>query len=194
MANELKKFKLTPPYKPLLCEEAIEYFNSILNLDFKVFEYGSGGSTLWLGERVGSLISVEGYEDWYNEVKACIKTYEPFKAQLRYLIIPPHGPKSQVSRWDKHADAIKEYDDMSFDLVFVDGYHRTKCCDNAARKIKRLGWLVIDDTNWKFLDTYLQKFCDKWEHVKDIEGIKYGRADGKITSSKVSFFRRPETV
>jgi hypothetical protein len=41
-----------------------------LKKDMRVFEYGSGFSTLWLASRVRSVVSIETEEVWYRNLKS----------------------------------------------------------------------------------------------------------------------------
>ena len=46
----------------------IKFIEPRLKKDFKVFEYGSGNSTLWYAKRVAEITSVENDFGWYNSV------------------------------------------------------------------------------------------------------------------------------
>ncbi|NES92903.1 MAG: class I SAM-dependent methyltransferase, partial [Okeania sp. SIO2B9] len=45
---------------------AIEFIENKIASDFRVFEYGSGQSTLWWAERVLKVISVESNRNWFS--------------------------------------------------------------------------------------------------------------------------------
>jgi hypothetical protein len=49
--------------KPLLTEAATLLFDSLVR-GVEVFEFGAGGSTLWLAERAARIESVEDNAEW----------------------------------------------------------------------------------------------------------------------------------
>lgn len=182
--------KLETPYVPFVCPEAVAFFEDILRPDHVVFEWGSGASTIWLAERAAKVVTVEGYPQWRDLVLEILDE-KGLADKVDLLFIPPHGPKSQVSRWNKNADAILAYPDEHFDIVYIDAYHRTRCLRNGHRKVKPGGWLVADDSQWKFFAKELRPFYEKWRCMM-FEGKKTGRADDKVVSSETAFLQRPE--
>src|SRR3989338_9718172 len=49
---------------PLVTFEAREWMDSFLNKNMKMFEWGSGGSTLFLADKVKTLVSIEPNPEW----------------------------------------------------------------------------------------------------------------------------------
>ena len=58
---------------PWITYSSIDKLNKLLNIEMKVFEFGSGGSTLYYSKRVKEIVSVEHEPDWYNNVENIIK-------------------------------------------------------------------------------------------------------------------------
>ena len=170
---------LEPPYKPLLCQEAIDRFEEIINKNSVVLEFGSGASTLWLAERVGVLISIEHDEEWHNEV---IKKLAHSDHVVVHLVKPEH-----------YTGVPANYPDASFDFVFVDcfDHYRIPCLKSSLPKLKPGGWLVVDDTNWPMLKSVVSVLGRKWER-EDYSGLKYGRQDGVVKVGATTFLRKPE--
>lgn len=54
---------------PWFGQPAIDYLASIVTPDMEVIEHGSGGSTLWLSDKVKSVVSYEYDQDWYDFVR-----------------------------------------------------------------------------------------------------------------------------
>ena len=54
---------------PWITFPAIEAIRKVLQPQFHVFEYGSGGSTLFWSSHVQKVISVEHEEEWYQRIK-----------------------------------------------------------------------------------------------------------------------------
>lgn len=172
---------LEPPFKPLLCQDAIDRFEELIDKNSVVLEYGSGASTLWLVQRTFLTVSVEHDPEWYDEVTT---RREAANATV-YL----------VTDLSKYAAMADEFPDRMFDIVFVDCLDklRVACIKAAIPKVARGGWLVIDDTSWPMLKGVLGKMgvLTLWER-EDYVGAKYGRSDGKVVRGMTSFFQKPE--
>lgn len=101
----------------------------------RVFEYGSGASTVWLARRADTVTTVEHDGDWL-EIFAR-QTVGHANVDLR------HRPIN--SRPDGYVRAIDEVDGQ-FDLVVIDGRHRAACLAQAAGRLKPGGIVVFDDS------------------------------------------------
>ena len=104
---------------------------------FKILEMGSGGSTLFFESRCRDLLSLEDDSEWAGTVLLHIKTQKTV-LECRRL--------SALLR------IVKKQSDESFDLVLADsasGGHtyirRQRLMDAAIPKVKKGGWLVIDN-------------------------------------------------
>ena len=100
---------------------------------FKVFEYGSGNSTLWFSERVISVTSVEHNEAWYSEFKKNLEDID----NVDYLLIP------DFSEYEKR---ILGYNN-EFDVIVVDGERRVECCMNSLNALKEDGIIIWDNSD-----------------------------------------------
>lgn len=160
-------FSLSPRYSPVddqrpwINYRATDWLESYLTPTMRVFEYGSGGSTLFLAKRVAHVVSVEHDEGFYrimNEkishrgITNCtyiLRTPESFDMDQ----IPPYGTESFSSEWPSHktmsfeayVKSIDEYPNSYFDLVTVDGRARPSCAFRALPKLKNGGWLLVDN-------------------------------------------------
>lgn len=111
-----------------------------------VFEYGSGGSTLWLEDRGARVTSVEHHPKWYERMVAAVgpstvvQLAEPSPTGTRRSEVVARG------FFDGYIDTIAGFDDGSFDLVIVDGRCRVACAAAAAPKVRAGGMLLLDDT------------------------------------------------
>ncbi len=128
-----------------------------------VFEYGSGGSTIFLSKKVSELISVEHDENWYNQVARTIAregilNCEYILAKPRKNISGerlPYGCESYTSTlkkyrrmsFKKYVLSIEKYPDSNFDLVIVDGRARASCISHAISKIRPGGYLMVDNSD-----------------------------------------------
>ena len=127
----------------------------------RVFEYGSGGSTLFISKRVAHVVSVEHEEGFYSIMKEKMShhrirncTYIECKPESFAIDqIPPYSIESYSSEWpscklmnfEGYVKSIDNYPDGYFDLVTVDGRARPSCALRALPKIKNGGWLLVDN-------------------------------------------------
>ena len=130
-----------------------------------VFEFGSGGSTIFFSKRVKELISVEHDKYWYHRVFNEIAKEHVTNCKL-LLKEPEQGifdrtdysdpesylsalPQYQGMNFKSYATTIREFPDESFDLVFVDGRVRPSCIANALAKVRPGGNLMLDNSDRK---------------------------------------------
>ena len=184
--------KVLIPKNPLpdMSLPAIVFFEDLLGPELEVFEFGSGRSTIWLAERVGHLVSLEHNPSWHGEVKRAIKEARVTNVDARYqlLIYAKENYQNSID-W---ASIICEYPDESFDIVSVDGYDDTRipAIGFSMPKVKRGGWMVVDDSHWKKLGPGLE-LLKAWKRV-DVPGRKPHRTVGAMKDAQTSFFRKGE--
>ena len=158
---------LLPGHNPMADQQpwinfrATEWLESYLKPAMRVFEYGSGGSTLYLAKRVAQVVSVEHDESFYRFMAERLRStgIENCTYLLRVPIShtmansPAYSCESFTSEWpaqksmsfEAYVKAIDDYPDGRFDLVTVDGRARPSCVLRALSKIKNGGWLLVDN-------------------------------------------------
>lgn len=142
--------------RPWLPFRAQAWLESTLRSDMNVFEFGSGGSTLFIGPRVRSLISVEHDAAWHAAVQEALSARG--LSQCTVLLRPPLDapadpafrsgkPEYQGLSFESYVAAIDEQPEESLDLVMVDGRVRLTCLRHALPKVRRGGLLVLDNSD-----------------------------------------------
>jgi predicted O-methyltransferase YrrM len=140
---------------PWLSFKAIRWLAANLYPTMHVFEYGSGGSTLFFARRVADVVSVEHDADWHARTSAVLA--DEGVRNCTYLLRPP-VPQADVRYrstdsayvgfdFADYVTAIEEYADRSFDLVSVDGRARPSCVAAAVSKVRRGGWILLDNSD-----------------------------------------------
>jgi len=116
----------------------------------RVFEWGSGASTIWLEKRAAEVISVENDERWHE----MMSSYVGPTTSLWHTDAPPAEEPRIPSRWWGHRgrdffDYVHAIDntDGQFDLIVIDGRARTACLDKAISRLTPDGMVVFDNTN-----------------------------------------------
>jgi hypothetical protein len=88
--------------------------------------------------------AVEHDAEWYRRL------LESGVTDIR--LVPPASTGSIRSNkstgyFDQYVSTILEYPDLTFDLVIVDGRCRVASIVNAAKKVRRGGWIYLDDSD-----------------------------------------------
>lgn len=127
--------------KPVNCEfkpvpwytyPAIEFIENKLNKNFRVFEFGSGNSTLWFSERVLQVVCVESNSEWFSYLQENISS----NVELNW-----------IEEENKYASKIFEYPKEYFDIIAIDGINRNKCAESAISRLKQNGFIIFDNTD-----------------------------------------------
>lgn len=154
---------MLPGHSPLFDEvpwitfRAIDWLDDYLKPDMSVFEYGAGGSTLYLTKRVRNVVSVEHDEGFYHLVKKILGQRANHNCQLMLHTPEPCEESSRAYAsyqvkykgmcFQSYVKAIDSYPDQSFDLVLVDGRARMACFKQALAKIKPGGAIMLDNSD-----------------------------------------------
>jgi hypothetical protein len=156
---------------PWMTFSSIRFLEKHLDRSMEIFEYGCGGSTLFLCERAGKVISVEHDKEWFHLLGNRIKDLglanwegkliEPEFAGIKTQSIADPGeygtddiPLSQ-HRFRRYAAAIDDYRNEEFDWVLVDGRARPSCIRHAIPKVKAGGYLLLDNSDRKYYSELL---------------------------------------
>jgi len=166
----MSEVSLIPEEKhiPWIVFESYDWIQSILKPDMNIFEWGSGGSTLFFAKNVNKIISVEHVKEWHGHVK---KALDDLNIQnCDYFLIEPEGTLNENDlnydingfsslyksfrgmSFEKYVKKILEFPDNYFDIVFVDGRSRISCINLALKKIKQNGYLILDNSERKSYD------------------------------------------
>jgi len=113
---------------PMYTYPCYEWLNSIDWTDNKVFEYGTGYSTIWWQNKNVNYHAVEDNKQWYDMIKD--------KTNIK------HEPE-----YNKYSQSIYNYD-FKFDVIVIDGIVRFDCVKPTLEKIKDDGIIIFDNTDW----------------------------------------------
>jgi hypothetical protein len=117
---------------PWITYPAIDFLDSIVRTDWKVFEWGSGNSTRWWANKVEQVCAVESNLDWFNEVK---------------VSLPSNASLLNYSSEENYTQAINSFDNSSFDAIVIDGDFRNQCARACITKLKPHGIIIFDNTD-----------------------------------------------
>jgi hypothetical protein len=147
--------------RPWMTYAGQELLAEAVGPDSCVCEYGAGGSTLFLLERAGEVVTVESDGAWAERVGAAVA--DDRRRRWALEVAPPEvdpagrgtdpaDPGGYVSAspaflgftFRAYAAAIDRFADEAFDVVVVGGRARPSCLRHALAKVRRGGLLVLD--------------------------------------------------
>ena len=117
----------------------------------RVFEWGSGASTVWLARRAAEVVSVEHDEAW----AARISPHLPAGVRLRVVPTRPAAGSDAVrsARRGEEGRDFRSYvaaiddEEGQFDLVVVDGRAREACLLRAVDRLADGGIVLLDNVD-----------------------------------------------
>jgi hypothetical protein len=137
---------------------AIEFLNSRLHRAMGAFEFGAGGSTIFVASRVGHLSSIEHDGAWVREVQEAAARLGLANANVLHVEAPPLPAATAVGDPDRYvsaqcpgrsfrtyAEAIDHYPDEGFHFILIDGRARTSCFKHALPKLAPGGIIMLDN-------------------------------------------------
>jgi hypothetical protein len=138
----------------------------------RVFEYGSGNSTLWWAKRASSVVSVEHDAGWVERIghrlPATVALHQIGHDQAGYF------------------EAPKRFGG-DFDVVVVDGRRRSECAMTGVECLSGRGVLIFDDSDRDRYQECIGKLRDRGLHEVFFSGMRpFGRE-----STRSSIFYRP---
>ncbi|MEM9836737.1 MAG: FkbM family methyltransferase [Bacteroidota bacterium] len=119
---------------PWLTYSFIDFLAPRLTPTMRVFEYGSGNSTLWFSERVGGIVSVEHDKAWYEFIGQALRQRKNVTYHFRDLVA------------DDYPATIKEQT-HNFDIVLIDGRKRVACSYAAVERLSEDGIIIWDNAD-----------------------------------------------
>ncbi|VTR76190.1 class I SAM-dependent methyltransferase [Cellulomonas hominis] len=120
----------------------------------RVFEYGSGASSIWLARRAAQVTSVEHHAGFAALVRDLARD-AGVADRLELLEVAPEESRAPVvpsgRRGEEgldYAAYVRAIDRVpgELDLVVVDGRARTACVEAAARRLAPGGIVLLDDS------------------------------------------------
>lgn len=134
--------------------DAVEGHLSHLGGNARVFEFGSGASTVWLGRRSATVYSVE-HDDFFAGIMQRVLVDAGVSDTVKLIEVPPAtsaDPRVRSGRAGEDELDFAAYVDAlaqaggKFDVICVDGRARVACALAAVEYLNSDGILVWDDS------------------------------------------------
>lgn len=115
---------------PWITYPALEYLAQFDFSSKRIFEFGSGHSSLWFASRAKEVVSVESNEQWSEYIKSF---------QLENL---------EVIYKDKE-NFLKGLTDQKelFDVILIDSHRREECCEISSNFLRPNGLIIFDNSD-----------------------------------------------
>lgn len=167
---------------------ALECLEKNIRPEFRVFEFGGGGSTLFFCKSVAEVATVEDHAEWFKTLTETVaaKGYKNWRgffvspepvtdARTRSHTEPDDYKSSMKSleNWsfEQYASSIDSYPEAYFDLILVDGRARPSCIKHALPRLKTGGLLVVDNTERPhYLAPFKAVLAEKFQILEDRMG------------------------
>jgi len=134
--------------------KSIHTIEPLLKKEHNVFEWGSGGSTLFLAKRTNKVVAVENNPDWFERVQSSIKKFRITNVQISH---------QEIDLLDSDAfmrSPYANYISGSFDIIVIDGEDhfgpsaswsaREYCFEISQSLICSNGGIIIVDDSWRY--------------------------------------------
>lgn len=164
---------------PWMSFAAIDYLERTVGPDTRVFEWGSGGSTLFFARRAGTVVSVESDPGWCELVRAELRKIGAAKANV--MLEPlPDDPRDGFAE----SSYVRAVEEGEYDLIVVDGREHGSSlrpiCFRAAERRMRPGCRIILDDSWRYAELRSSSGAARVEVFQSVGPCRYG-----VTSTDV---------
>jgi hypothetical protein len=138
---------------------ALRWLERQVHAETRVFEWGSGGSTLFFARRARNVVSVEHHAEWHALVRTRLDQNGLHGCSYR-LVLPralAAGESCSFGSGQRGAEGldfeayvkvIAEYPDAHFDLIMIDGRARISCLKASWTKVAVGGHILLDNSNY----------------------------------------------
>jgi hypothetical protein len=180
--------------QPWLTYDAIQYLTKHIGSNLKVFEFGSGGSTLFWAERATMCVSVEHDPGWVARLRPLLSQ----APQVDLRLVPPRAIEGQSGTPNPddfadptlylssdpaytglsfrcYASQIDSFPDGFFDVVLVDGRARPSCVAHSVAKVREGGLFILDNANIPHYLAQTQKYLSDFDVIEFFGVAPIGR-------------------
>lgn len=141
---------------------------------WKVFEYGSGASTLWWASRVAKIHAVEHDAAWHARMAAS----PPANVVVEFVALGPDYPRAIERRQER------------WDVIVVDGRRRVECLAAAVPHLTDDGIIILDNSDREEYRPGIDALVAQgFRHLPFI-----GLSPGQWWSNQTSLFYRPGNI
>ena len=164
---------------PWITFDAARFLKSQLHKQkcVRVFEYGSGASTLFWLKHCDECTSVEHDPEWFEVITQRV-TQAKKSHHFDYRLVMPHPINGSAALQDpssptdylstdsaftnysfkEYVSQIDQFPEAHFDIILIDGRARPACIVHSLNKIKPGGMIIVDNADRSYYFTYTGRF------------------------------------
>lgn len=176
---------------PWINYNALKYLKKIIKKNMIVFEYGSGGSTIFFASKSNFIFSVEHDYDWFVLVnkkisecgfnnyhiffeKPCLNEFISYKSYNNPDDYISSDNNYIHSSFHSYVSKIEEFKDEYFDIIFIDGRARPSCLKHSMTKIKKGGYIFLDNSELENYNIAVNLFSNNnWKKLEFAGPVPY---------------------
>jgi predicted O-methyltransferase YrrM len=172
---------------PWFSLSAIRFLDKYVSKTMDVFEYGSGGSTIYFANHAASVTSTEDNQQWLQRVEAALAAEGITNATLQFRPFDFHAAVDF-----KKSDYLHSIPDRPFDIIIVDGtivgeteesvQVRLTCFRHAESRIAPGGIIIVDDS-WLYPQLRSAHRAKSYRQFRSIGPCRPG-----VTSTDILFY------
>jgi hypothetical protein len=148
--------------KPWIATPAIDFLAANIQPEWMAFEWGCGGSTVWLSGLTRCVISVETSQVWADATLRAVAEGQVSRVPVIHVVPPVFvnlaGEIHDAAHWTEGSKATPEweqeyatvidrfYPQWRFGLILIDGGVRHLCAQRALGHMLPGGLLVLDNS------------------------------------------------
>lgn len=130
---------------PWISYPALRFLQGVVKPGMRVFEWGSGGSTVFFARKGCRVTSVESSEFWHDRLKGGLHVISPEQRSNIDLRFIRADPQEYPQGLDAYVASV--LDGGPWDFVLVDGWERVRCAETAQQALAPDGILVFDNSD-----------------------------------------------
>lgn len=153
---------------PWMNYPVISWLKENIKPSHRIFEYGSGSSSLFFAGRASSVVSIEHDEEWYYKVKKALQSFD--NAVIHHISLGPD-----------YAQAASRYSG-EIDLLIIDGRDRVECIEYGVAHLSKEGIVLLDDSDLPHCQEGLIFLKSKGFKKLTLKGLKPVNLDAAETS------------
>ena len=175
---EIKKGLSTPNIlgnEPLMTDKEKDCILTYLKPDYVMFEWGSGGSTLYFPQFVKKYISIEHQMHWFKHIRNNLRKIKVINKKVIMKYIPEdmrydYSDEEWKYEWFKtYINSIETFGIDKYDVVLIDGENRTRgfCAEKSLEYIDSDSIIIIHDYYKRPKLKYIEKYYNVIEKIED---------------------------
>ena len=174
---------------PMMSKTERDTISKYLKPNWKMLEWGSGGSTIYFSSLVEKYYSIEHDPAWYEKVKK--ELTQNNINNVEYIFSPmnveKHKEKEMLEKvygghkisedrkpviFRNYIDAVERLGDNKYDAILIDGRARPWCCQKVLPYMTKQSIIFFHDYSVRPRYHVVEKYLEKIEEVQTLSIMK----------------------